>query len=130
MRRRLIDCGRIKRLPVKKTKITEPVEARCVLLVLCLPPLCILCSLTWSEKRVLWMGTNKNLACLIRSASVFLFTYSDTLLQLKLFLVWIGVVLLDSFTNFRFEYLYPMVMFLRSVYESYKYQGLVCRQSR
>lgn len=68
-----MDCGRIKRLPVKKTKITEPVEARCVLLVLCLPPLCILCSLTWSEKRVLWMGTNKNLACLIRSASVFLF---------------------------------------------------------
>ncbi|KAL5457272.1 hypothetical protein EMCRGX_G034519 [Ephydatia muelleri] len=72
-----MECGRIKRLPVKKTKTTETVEV------------------------------------------------SDTLLQLKLFLVWVGIVLLDSLTNFRFEYLYPMVMFLRSVYESYKYQGLL-----
>lgn len=72
-----MECGRIKRLPVKKAKTTEAVEV------------------------------------------------SDTLLQLKLFPVWIGILLVDLLTNFRFEYLYPMAMFLRSVYESYKYQGLL-----
>ena len=35
------------------------------------------------------------------------------------------LILLDSLMNFRLEYLYPVVMFIRSVYDSYKYQGFV-----
>jgi hypothetical protein len=35
------------------------------------------------------------------------------------------LILLDSLANFRFEYLYPLIMFFRSIYDSYKYQGLV-----
>ena len=35
------------------------------------------------------------------------------------------LVLLDSLMNFRLEYLYPVLMFIRSVYDSYKYQGFV-----
>lgn len=35
------------------------------------------------------------------------------------------LVLLDSMVNFRLEYLYPVLMFVRSVYDSYKYQGFV-----
>lgn len=32
---------------------------------------------------------------------------------------------LDAVIGFRLEYLYPAIMFLRSVLDSYKYQGLV-----
>lgn len=32
--------------------------------------------------------------------------------------------------NFRLEYLYPVVMFMRSVYDSYKYQGFVSQIKR
>ena len=35
------------------------------------------------------------------------------------------LVLFDSLMNFRLEYLYPVLMFIRSVYDSYKYQGFV-----
>ena len=35
------------------------------------------------------------------------------------------LILLDSLMNFRLEYLYPVLMFIRSVYDSYKYQGFV-----
>lgn len=35
------------------------------------------------------------------------------------------LILLDSLMNFRLEYLYPIIMFMRSVYDSYKYQGFV-----
>ena len=38
---------------------------------------------------------------------------------------WMILILLDSLANFRFEYLYPLIMFFRSIYDSYKYQGLV-----
>ena len=48
-------------------------------------------------------------------------------LHWKLVLGWLTIILLDSMVNFRFEYLYPAVMFIRSVYDSYKYQGLVSR---
>lgn len=35
------------------------------------------------------------------------------------------LILLDSLMNFRLEYLYPVLMFMHSVYDSYKYQGFV-----
>ena len=47
------------------------------------------------------------------------------MLHVKLFCGWSMVVLLDLLVGFRLEYLYPAVMFIRSVLDSYKYQGLV-----
>ena len=37
---------------------------------------------------------------------------------------------LDAVIGFRLEYLYPAIMFLRSVLDSYKYQGLVRKRGR
>jgi len=77
MRRRLnIDCGRLKRLPSRKSRIAEPI-----------PP--------------------------------------SSFLHWKLLAGWLVIILVDSLADFRFEYLYPVVMFVRSVYDSYKYQGLI-----
>lgn len=77
MRRRLnIDCGRLKRLPSKKSRVTDSVQG-------------------------------------------------SSYLHWKLVLGWLTIILLDSMVDFRFEYLYPAVMFIRSVYDSYKYQGLI-----
>lgn len=53
-------------------------------------------------------------------------THSSSYLHWKLLFGWLAIILLDSLADFRFEYLYPVIMFLRSVYDSYKYQGLVC----
>ena len=56
--------------------------------------------------------------------SVFLL-FSSNYLHFKLVCGWGVVVLLDAVVGFRLEYLYPAIMFLRSVLDSYKYQGLV-----
>lgn len=71
-----MDCGKLKRLPSKKTRVSEPSSA---------------------SSHIHW----------------------------KLFLGWLAIIVLDSLANFRFEYLYPVFMFVRSVYDSYKYQGLL-----
>ena len=47
------------------------------------------------------------------------------MLHWKILIGWLVLLLLDSLTDFRFEYLYPVAMFVHSVYDSYKYQGLV-----
>ena len=44
---------------------------------------------------------------------------------MKLFSGWCVIILLDVLVGFRAEYMYPAFMFLRSVVDSYKYQGLV-----
>lgn len=44
---------------------------------------------------------------------------------MKLLFLWMLVLLADYFLEFRFEYLWPFWLFLRSVYDSFKYQGLV-----
>lgn len=49
--------------------------------------------------------------------------YSSTLIYIKLLLLWALVLLADHFLEFRFEYLWPFWLFLRSVYDSFKYQG-------
>lgn len=51
--------------------------------------------------------------------------FSSTLVYVKLLLLWALVLLADHFLEFRFEYLWPFWLFLRSVYDSFKYQGLV-----
>lgn len=49
----------------------------------------------------------------------------STLLYLKFLLLWAMVILADFILEFRFEFLWPFWLLLRSVYDSFKYQGLV-----
>ena len=51
-------------------------------------------------------------------------------LHVKLVCGWGLIVFLDAVIGFRLEYLYPAIMFLRSVLDSYKYQGLVRKRGR
>ncbi|XP_076179928.1 macoilin isoform X4 [Ptiloglossa arizonensis] len=50
--------------------------------------------------------------------------YGSTLLYLKFLLLWATVILADFILEFRFEFLWPFWLLLRSVYDSCKYQGL------
>ncbi|XP_061897789.1 macoilin-2 isoform X1 [Entelurus aequoreus] len=50
--------------------------------------------------------------------------YGSTFLYLKFLVVWALVLLADFVLEFRFEYLWPFWLFLRSVYDSFRYQGL------
>ncbi|CAK1586682.1 unnamed protein product, partial [Parnassius mnemosyne] len=50
--------------------------------------------------------------------------YGNSLLYLKFVMLWATVVMADYMLEFRFEFLWPFWMMLRSVYDSFKYQGL------
>ncbi|XP_020299554.1 macoilin-1-like isoform X2 [Pseudomyrmex gracilis] len=50
--------------------------------------------------------------------------YGSTLLYLKFLVIWAMVILADFMLEFRFEFLWPFWLLLRSVYDSFKYQGL------
>ncbi|XP_043252145.1 macoilin-1 isoform X3 [Colletes gigas] len=50
--------------------------------------------------------------------------YGSTLVYLKFLLLWAMVILADFILEFRFEFLWPFWLLLRSVYDSCKYQGL------
>lgn len=50
--------------------------------------------------------------------------FCSTLLYLKFLLLWVLVILADFILEFRFEFLWPFYLLLRSVYDSFKYQGL------
>ncbi|XP_063244014.1 macoilin isoform X2 [Bacillus rossius redtenbacheri] len=50
--------------------------------------------------------------------------YGSTLLYLKFVILWALVLLADFILEFRFEFLWPFWLLLRSVYDSFKYQGL------
>ncbi|KAM9824187.1 macoilin-1 [Neosynchiropus ocellatus] len=50
--------------------------------------------------------------------------YSSTFLYLKFLAVWMMVLLADFLLEFRFEYLWPFWLFIWSVYDSFRYQGL------
>merc|ERR1711976_512515 len=50
--------------------------------------------------------------------------YGSTFLYLKFLMVWALVLMADFILEFRFEYLWPFWLLLRSVYDSFKYQGL------
>ncbi|XP_070170773.1 macoilin-1 isoform X2 [Polyergus mexicanus] len=50
--------------------------------------------------------------------------YGSFLLYLKFVLLWVMVILADFILEFRFEFLWPFWLLLRSVYDSFKYQGL------
>ncbi|KAG8143114.1 hypothetical protein E2320_000387, partial [Naja naja] len=47
-----------------------------------------------------------------------------TFLYLKFLVVWALVLVADFVLEFRFEYLWPFWLFIRSVYDSFRYQGL------
>uniref|UniRef100_A0A182M7W0 Macoilin n=1 Tax=Anopheles culicifacies TaxID=139723 RepID=A0A182M7W0_9DIPT len=49
---------------------------------------------------------------------------SNTLLYLKFLLLWLSVITADYLLEFRFEFLWPFWLLLRSIYDSYKYKGL------
>ena len=49
----------------------------------------------------------------------------STLLYLKFLVLWALVLFADFILEFRFEFLWPFWLLLRSVYDSFKYQGLV-----
>ncbi|KAL0821487.1 hypothetical protein ABMA28_004953 [Loxostege sticticalis] len=50
--------------------------------------------------------------------------YGNSMVYLKFVMLWATVVLADYMLEFRFEFLWPFWMMLRSVYDSFKYQGL------
>ncbi|RUS78285.1 hypothetical protein EGW08_013949 [Elysia chlorotica] len=50
--------------------------------------------------------------------------YGSTFLYLRFLLVWALVLMADFILEFRFEYLWPFWLLIRSVYDSFKYQGL------
>ncbi|EDO41096.1 predicted protein, partial [Nematostella vectensis] len=50
--------------------------------------------------------------------------YGSVFLYVRFFLVWILVLTADFLLEFRFEYLWPFWLLLRSAYDSFKYQGL------
>lgn len=64
------------------------------------------------------LATFKRFKCVV-------FAPPSTFLYLKFLVVWALVLLADFVLEFRFEYLWPFWLFLRSVYDSFKYQGLV-----
>lgn len=58
------------------------------------------------------------------SVVLMLFFYFSTFLYLKFVILWVLVILADYILEFRFEFLWPFYLLLRSVYDSFKYQGL------
>ncbi|GIX66536.1 hypothetical protein CEXT_19901 [Caerostris extrusa] len=61
---------------------------------------------------------------LFRSSPVLRAIVTYTFLYVKFLVVWALVLLADFILEFRFEYLWPFWLLLRSVYDSFKYQGL------
>lgn len=50
--------------------------------------------------------------------------YGSTFMYVKFVVVWAMVLAADFILEFRFEYLWPFYLLLRSVWDSFKYQGL------
>ncbi|XP_045197028.1 macoilin-like [Mercenaria mercenaria] len=50
--------------------------------------------------------------------------YGSTFLYMKFLMVWALVLMADFILEFRFEYLWPFWLLMRSVYDSFKFQGL------
>ena len=56
---------------------------------------------------------------------IFDFCLSSALIYLKFISIWGIIMAADYLLEFRFEYLWPFWLVLRSIYDSFKYQGLV-----
>lgn len=68
------------------------------------------------------------ISVLINSVSAVHIFMCSTFLYLRFLLVWALVLMADFILEFRFEYLWPFWLMLRSVCDSFKYQGLVCNR--
>jgi hypothetical protein len=44
---------------------------------------------------------------------------------MKFLLIWALIMIADYLIEFRFEFLWPFWLLIRSIYDSFKYQGLV-----
>ena len=40
-------------------------------------------------------------------------------------MIWLLVITMDFLLEFRFEFLWPLWLLIRTIYDSFKYQGLV-----
>lgn len=49
----------------------------------------------------------------------------SALIYVKYIFLWLLAMLADYMLEFRFEYFWPFWLFIRSVYDSFKYQGMV-----
>ena len=58
---------------------------------------------------------------------LFLLYIFSTFLYMKFLMVWALVLMADFILEFRFEYLWPFWLLMRSVYDSFKFQGLVSK---
>ncbi|VDM05201.1 unnamed protein product [Schistocephalus solidus] len=59
---------------------------------------------------------------LSRFFSLFCFSFGS---YLKLLLAWAAIMTLDFLMEFRFEYMWPCWLLMRTINDSFKYQGLV-----
>eukprot|EP00794_Sanderia_malayensis_P000469 gene469-1113_t len=50
--------------------------------------------------------------------------HGSWLLYLRFFIVWLLVITMDFLLEFRFEFLWPFWLLIRSIYDSFRYQGL------
>jgi hypothetical protein len=50
---------------------------------------------------------------------------SNTFLYLKFIIVWMFIITLDYFFDFRFELLWPLWLLIQSLQDSFKYQGIL-----
>lgn len=50
---------------------------------------------------------------------------SNSFIYLKFFCIWILVMLADYVLEFRFEFLWPLWLVIRSLHDSFKYQGII-----
>jgi hypothetical protein len=59
--------------------------------------------------------------------SIFFYTFYSfsALMYLKFICIWGIIMAADYLLEFRFEFLWPFWLVLRSIYDSFKYQGLV-----
>lgn len=55
----------------------------------------------------------------------FYYLCSTTVLYMKFLILWAIVMVADFMFMFRFEFLWPFWLLLRSVHDSFKYKGLV-----
>jgi hypothetical protein len=53
------------------------------------------------------------------------FNFSNTFLYLKFLFTWMLIMIADFMLDFRFEFLWPFWLLIRSLHDSFKYQGVV-----
>lgn len=83
--------------------------------------------LWWNSESARFKNDSTHISCVYQLLISFLpfVLFSSTFLYLKFLGIWATVLLFDFLLEFRFEYLWPVWLLIRSIYDSYKYQGLV-----